>query len=1108
MTEPAPKPPKRRWWKYLLIVALVGLVALLGFSWYLTTESFQAFVRARMVAEIEKATGAKVELGAYHTIPFRLQAEVRDLTLHGLEANSDVPLAHVDRLVARIKVISLLETSFGFKWIYLDHPVIHLIVYPDGSTNLPQPKIKSTSTRTPVEQFFALSVNRLSVRRGDFLWNEQRVPFDFDAHDVSANLTYSFFRGRYDSNVQIGKVETHYQDCLPFSWSADARFSLGKNDVELSSLKWISGNSLIEASGGVQDFARPSVEARYTGVLDLAQVGSILRQPELRAGTFEVQGKGMWSPEKFSADGKLGVKGFEWKDDQVFLRDASVTGEYSLDPSRFKLSKALGRALGGSLAGDVDITNWLSPAAQTTRSAKAKRAEEQKGILHLRLKDVPVSGITSAFSSRRYPIERLKLAGTTEATINLQWTGSPRRAEAEFAIDLSPPSRSDSSQVPVTATARGIFRAPADELDLTQFDVATRFTQMHANGKLAANSSLQLSVATTDLSELQPLIVALGGPGQLPINVHGSARFVGAASGKMSSASLAGHLQVEDFDALLPATARTGEQQIHWDSLTADVQVSPHAVAVRHAAAIHGDTSARFDASATLTRGEFRPEDSFTVNLELQNADIGEVEGIAGFAYPVTGRANLKLQASGTHAEPHAEGHLHVADAVAYGQPLRQFDSGLHWDGHQVSLNNAQVSYYDSRASGGGTYDTDAHAFRLNVTGENFDLARIPRLQTTRVSVDGRVDFTLQASGTADALLLTGKVLVRDLAFDHERFGNLRVDAVSEGDAIRLSARSEFEHAEFDLDGTVVPRNDYPADLKLRLDHLDIDALVRDYLNGRVTGHSGVSGEVQLRGDLRRPRDLNVAAKVDGLELAVDEVKVRNDGPIRLSVSQGAARLEQFHVVGENTDFSAHGTASLAPGHDLDLAGEGHLNLQLIETLNANFTSSGQVDISLTATGPIKDPLLQGQLNITHGSLAYADLPTGLSDMNGSLVFNKNSLQIETLTAHSGGGTLNLTGGASTYQGQINFDFSANAQDVRLRYPAGVSSTANADLRFFGSREGSTLTGDVTITKLAITPGFDFAAYAASNSQSVVVPPATSPLYKVKLDVHVVTTPD
>jgi translocation and assembly module TamB len=128
--------------------------------------------------------------------------------------------------------------------------------------------------------------------------------------------------------------------------------------------------------------------------------------------------------------------------------------------------------------------------------------------------------------------------------------------------------------------------------------------------------------------------------------------------------------------------------------------------------------------------------------------------------------------------------------------------------------------------------------------------------------------------------------------------------------------------------------------------------------------------------------------------------------------------------------------------------------------------------------------------------------------MNGTVTFNKNRLQIENLTAHTGGGTLTVTGGASTYQGQINFDFSANAQDVRLRYPPGVSSTANADLRFYGTREGSTLSGDVNISKLAITPGFDFAAYAASNSQSVVVPPATSPLYRVKLDVHVTTAPD
>jgi len=86
-------------------------------------------------------------MGTYHTIPFRLQAEIRDLTVHGLEAPGEVPLAHVDRVVARIKVISLLETHFGFKFITLDHPVVHLIVYPDGSTNQPTPKVAGHPAR-------------------------------------------------------------------------------------------------------------------------------------------------------------------------------------------------------------------------------------------------------------------------------------------------------------------------------------------------------------------------------------------------------------------------------------------------------------------------------------------------------------------------------------------------------------------------------------------------------------------------------------------------------------------------------------------------------------------------------------------------------------------------------------------------------------------------------------------------------------------------------------------------------------------------------------------------------------------------------------------------
>ncbi len=1111
MTAPvteAPTQTGRKWWKYFLLLFLFGLMVLAAGAWYMTTDSFQAFVRRHIVAALEKSTGGRVEFASYHTIPFRLQVEVRGLTIHGTEPADQIPLAHVDRLVARIRIISLFATEFGFNSIAVDHPVIHLIIHKDGSTNLPEPKVQRVSTQAPIEQLFALAIGWLEVRRGELLWNEQRTPFDFDVTNVSADMSYSFLHGRYESSLLLGHVETIYQDFTPFAWMAAVHFNLGKNDVEVSSLKWDTGRSHLDARGRIRDFRQPVIEADYTGTVDLAELGAITRRRQLRAGYLDLSGKGNWSAAKFSSEGKAAIKNLEWRDDQLALRDASLSTDFFINERQLTLTKAQGRLLGGSVAGEAEITNWLAPEAPMIRTSKEKKIEEQKGFIRLRLKDISAMAVASALSTRQYPLDRLNLAGTADGAIEGRWTGSPQHAEAEFSLNLSPPAKLQSGQMPVTATARGTYRPSADELELAQFDAATRSTQLHANGKLAATSSLQLSAATSDLGELQPLIIALHGPNRLPIALHGSAHFTGAASGKVSAPSLAGHLQIQDFDSLIPATARVPEQEVHWDSLVADIQLSPRAVAVRHATALRGQSSAMFDVSATLSNGQFNSSDTFTANLNLRQLDIAEVQAIAGYDYPVTGLANLTVQASGTRAQAHAEGHLHLDDAVAYGQPIHQFDSDLRWHEGQASLNNIQLDYYDAHASGGATFDSGTRTYRFNLAGQNFDLTRIPRLQASRIPVEGRVDFTAQGSGTADAPAINAKLVIRDLTLDHERAGNLNIEAVSEGELIHVTAHSDFEHAQFNLEGTVRPREDYIADATLRFDHLDLDSVFREYLNGPITGHSALTGEIQLRGPLRRPRDLNMVANLEGIDVTIDEVRLKNQGPIRLSMAQEIVRFEQLHISGADTDFSAHGSASLAGGYDLDLAGEGHLNLQLVQTLNPSFTSSGLVDVALTVTGPVSDPLLQGRVNFSHGALAYADLPSGLSDMNGSLVFNKNRLQIETLTARSGGGLLTLTGGATTYQGQINFDFSASAQDVRLRYPAGVSSTATAELRFYGTRDASTLSGDLTVTKLAITPGFDFAAYVAGSSQSVVVPPATSPLYRVKLDVHVLTAPD
>src|SRR5579862_3159499 len=90
-----------KWIKYLFILLVAGLILISGLAWYATTPSFQLMVRRRLVTELERVTGGRVELGGFHTVPFRFEVDVRDLTLHGREGPGEVPYFHVDRLIAR-----------------------------------------------------------------------------------------------------------------------------------------------------------------------------------------------------------------------------------------------------------------------------------------------------------------------------------------------------------------------------------------------------------------------------------------------------------------------------------------------------------------------------------------------------------------------------------------------------------------------------------------------------------------------------------------------------------------------------------------------------------------------------------------------------------------------------------------------------------------------------------------------------------------------------------------------------------------------------------------------------------------------------------------------
>ena len=1102
MSEPGATPPRRPLWKYLLVALAGGALVLGAVAWYVTTDSFQALVRRRLVSELERISGGRVELGGVHTVPFRFLVDVRDLTIHGTEGPGQTPYAHVDRLRVEMNLVSVLGAELGLHSVVLDHPVIHVMVYPDGTSNRPSPKVNSLSISNSVAKLFALSVSRLEVRRGELQWNDQEIPLDFIAHDVSAAMDYSFLHRRYDGNLRVGKIDSRVQDYRPLAWTAEAHFLMTGDSLEVVSLKAISGRSHLQLSGHMVDFAEPSVTGNYDITMDIPEAAAVLHVRQVRHGTAQVTGSGSWGKGIFSTTGNLLVKDADWHDESVSLPAASFSAHYQMNPQRVSLSALAGKLLGGEVSGDAEVVNWLNAAAPE-KKLRDKTQSEQKGTIRLHMKDLSAQEIATAVSSSARPLMHMNLAGLANGNVETRWNRTPREAEPELTLDVTAPKQVLRGQLPVEAHTHAIYRYARGELEVSEFNATTRATQVHASGTMSTRAALRFTVSTSDLHEWEPVLQALGYQERLPVTILGRATINGTAIGKLSAIEIAGRLQSQDFE-----TQITGETPVRWDYLAADIQLSPENFAAHNGVLHHGDTSIRFDLSGSLDNRQFTASSPFTASLQMHNADVGEILGLAGRNYPISGKMDLFARASGTRAHPEGMGSIHLSGAIVRGEAVQQFESKFAFTGDQVSLEEIHLAHDEAQVTGNGTYDFTSHAFRLNLIGDNFDLRRFPTLQTSRISVEGRMKFEAQGSGTLEKPSINAKIQLRDLAFDHERIGDYALEASTQGADLHLSGRSQFKDAELVVNGDVRLRDDWPCRIDLQFNHLDVDPVLRTYLKVPLTAHSAAAGELQLQGPLRAPEALSVTGQVSDLLVEASHIQLRNNGLIHFSIADQALEIQRLRLTGQQTDLEIGGQVQFAGERGINVHAEGHADLGLMHSFNPDFTSSGSIAVNLTVAGTLQRPTAGGRLQISSGSIQYSDLPSALSDLQGSLVFNQDRLEIESLTAHVGGGLVQFGGYATTYNQQLSFDVTLKGQDVRLRYPPGVSSMTNADLRWAGTSASSTLSGNATITRLAVTPGFDFASYLERSAQSSALPPTNPLLNRVRMDVHIVTTPE
>lgn len=248
-------------------------------------------------------------------------------------------------------------------------------------------------------------------------------------------------------------------------------------------------------------------------------------------------------------------------------------------------------------------------------------------------------------------------------------------------------------------------------------------------------------------------------------------------------------------------------------------------------------------------------------------------------------------------------------------------------------------------------------------------------------------------------------------------------------------------------------------------------------------------------------------ANLTQLSLDYQYIKLQNQGPVLLQYGNHEVQVRQANLRGADTDFRITGLARFARDRAMDLRLTGAANLRLFSGFVPNLDVRGPAQIDAGIAGTLYNPRITGRVHVQDTSVRYGDFPAGLSSLAGDFIFDASRITFSNITSETGGGRLQLSGSLSYGNRPVSYDLTARTEQVRVRYPVGMSWLAGGNLRLLGTTQSAILSGTVSVDRLLMSQGFDVTTLMASSTDTSAGPTTTSPfLRNLQFDVQANTT--
>ena len=1013
---------------------------------------------------------------------------VGDLTIGGLHAG-DRPFFTAKRLAVSLDWLPLLAKRPDINISGVEMSDWQMLVEKwEDAHNFP--KFTRDDNKPGGPRRFTVTLRYLRADRGQFTFEDHEAPWSI----VCPNL-----------DVEIGNLPDYHgtatftggtvriQDDLPMWTNMKAQFTLDGPRVHLQRIDLQSDGATTVASGDVDLANWPNQKYR---------VRSRVNFPRMREIFFKTEDWRLGGAGDFTGTFEL-AKGGKRDLSGAFKSDLFTYGEYRF-PSlygslrwtekTFEVWDAGSQFYGGKAA----FTYAIQPLGEKTKPTATF--------------DTALSGVDLAqFTDlQQLPGERFAGAATWHNT--MAWTLGSLKPTVRGAgrITVTPPPgfvARDDTHRPMSGDVAYSYTPDDVTIENGRFETAQSHVTFSGSTAWGERSRLPFHVNSDDWQESDQLLAGIITDFDNPshaVEFYGKGEFDGVMTGAFRHPRVEGDFAGEDVVAFDTSWGSGGARIVVENSY---VDVTDGVMRVG-GAEIHAD--GRFSLGYPRDDGGEEINARFrAVGFDLDN--LRHAFNIDDYA--VSGRLSGEFHLTGQYERPVGFGAMTIDEGTAYTEPFQKATASLRFDGSGVQLDGITITKGTGTITGAALVRWDG-TYSFTGAGAKIPAGDIAFLNFPQAPLAGTASFTASGSGAFESPSYDVTYALDGVTIGDQRVGRvsgtLTMRNTALGGTIDVVHGADVAQGRLTIHGTgrIVTGPQPDAQVTLRFDDSSLDPYVRMFEPQLSPYISTVaSGSIRITGALEDLDRMTVDVTADSVEMKLFDQVIKNDGPLRMLLDRRRISFESVRLVGENTSLGVTGAIDLR-GQTIAVQATGDADLGLLQGIAGNIRGSGRAALRAAINGPLRRPEFSGTATIANGRIRHSAMPASLDAINGTITFDAGGVRLDSITATMGEGTVQF-GGRIGFDGYSPSDLNvtARAQDVHLRYPEGVRSIVDADLRLTGGVKSPLLDGTVTV-KSAVwarrldNPGSIFDL--ASRKSAVAVPaPGGEPAATVPLKYNV-----